>query len=459
MRVDPKHQGGHEVVYGVLSASACPTRICRLPEAWWERWAMRRLIPILAGVFFLMAAPPGAAGEERHGHRFAAALRAQAVPAPVTPTGTVAVVPFSNISQQPSDDWIGDGIAETVRGDLQALGLSVLERAVVGAVHEPVAGEIVDEAASVRLGRRLGVRWVVSGGYQRVGDHLRITARFVDVASGAVVRTAKVDGQIDELFALQDRIVAELTMEVDLDGAVPGLVRRPEPAREPPGPDDARQESDAVGQAGQFKRFALYEVGAATTDLGSEEGTSKLVYGFGAGASYGFLPKKDLGIVVGADLVVRGFGLEIPDRLDLDAGVFDQNDLWIDEFVALRFRRIIAGIYFEQRRIGRGRAGTIGFPASGVGFLAEVSGGRRTTARFSYASFSSGHLRVDGVDTEPEVTSGRSVRVSLTYRFTNRWSARGEYAYTAMELEPLPLTLSFFDHRQRSVTTGVVVAF
>ena len=210
---------------------------------------------------------------------------------------------------------------------------------------------------------------------------------------------------------------------------------------------------------GQFDAFALYEVGAATADLGSEGGKSKLVYGFGAGASHGFLRKNDLGIVVGADLVVRAFGLEIPDRLDLDAAVFDQSDLWIDEFVALRFRRVIAGVYFEQRRIDRGRAGTIGFPASGIGLLAEVSAGRRTRARFSYASFPSGRLRVDGAATEPEVTSGRSVRVSLTYRFANRWSARGEYAYTDIEFEPVRPTLSFFDHRQKSVTAGVVLAF
>jgi len=182
---------------------------------------------VAASVFYLMAASAGAAGEERHGYRLAAALRAQTAPAPVTPPDTVAVVQFSNISQQPADDWIGDGIAETVRGDLQALGLSVLERTVVGAVRKPVAGETVDAGASVRLGRRLGVRWVVSGGYQRLGDHLRITARFVDVALGAVVRTAKVDGRVDELFALQDRIVAELTTDLDLHGAVPGLVRRP----------------------------------------------------------------------------------------------------------------------------------------------------------------------------------------------------------------------------------------
>ena len=210
---------------------------------------------------------------------------------------------------------------------------------------------------------------------------------------------------------------------------------------------------------GQFAGFALYEVGAATTDLGPEEGTAKLVYGFGAGASYRFMPEKDLGIVVGADLVVRGFGMEIPDRLELDVGVFNQTDVWIDEFVALRFRGVLAGVYFEQRRIGRDRAGTIGSPTSGVGLLVELAAGQRTTARISYAGFHSGHLRVDGVAAEPELASGRSVRVSLTHRFTNRWSARGEYAYTNMEFESLPVTLSFFDHRQRSAAAGIVLGF
>jgi hypothetical protein len=209
----------------------------------------------------------------------------------------------------------------------------------------------------------------------------------------------------------------------------------------------------------QLSGSALYEVGAAGTDLGSEEGGSKLVYGFGAGASYGFFPENDLGVVVGADLVVRGFGMDIPGRFEPDVGVFDQTDVWIDEFVALRFRRVLAGVYFEQRRIGRDRAGTIGFPASGVGLLVELSAGQRITARVSYAGFPSGQLQVAGVDAEPELASGRSARASLTYRFTNRWSARGEYAYTNMEFESLPLTLSFFDHRQRSVTAGVVLGF
>ena len=66
-----------------------------------------------------------------------------------------------------------------------------------------------DETAR-ELGRSLGVGWIVAGGFQRVGNQLRITARVVEVESGAVSRTVKVDGGLDELFALQDRIVAEL---------------------------------------------------------------------------------------------------------------------------------------------------------------------------------------------------------------------------------------------------------
>ncbi len=215
----------------------------------------------------------------------------------------------------------------------------------------------------------------------------------------------------------------------------------------------------AAPASAQLAGYALYDVGAATTELGSDKGRSKLVYGMGAGASYGVLSMGDLRFVVGADLLVRGFGLEVPARVDLDTGVFDQSDVWLDQYVAFRFRSVMAGVYFEQRSIDRGRAGTIGLPASGVGLLAEISWGERVTARISYAGFPRGRLRVDGAPLEPDVTSGRSVRVSLTYRLTDQWSARGAYASTTMEIEPVPPTFSFFDHRQSLVTSGVVLAF
>ena len=54
-----------------------------------------------------------------------------------------------------------------------------------------------------QLGRAVGASWVVTGGYQRIGNQLRITARLVESAEGTVARTTKVDGTFDEIFALQ----------------------------------------------------------------------------------------------------------------------------------------------------------------------------------------------------------------------------------------------------------------
>src|SRR5262249_45057214 len=74
----------------------------------------------------------------------------------------------------------------------------------------------LNEAASIDVGRRLGATWIVVGGFQRIGAAIRITASVVEVASGDVRRTAKVDGRIDDIFALQDKIVYDLSQGLNL---------------------------------------------------------------------------------------------------------------------------------------------------------------------------------------------------------------------------------------------------
>ena len=75
----------------------------------------------------------------------------------------------------------------------------------------------VSDAAVPEVGRSVGARWVVTGGYQRLGNQLRITAQLVDATTGAVVQSAKIDGPIDELFALQDRLAVDLTDGIGKD--------------------------------------------------------------------------------------------------------------------------------------------------------------------------------------------------------------------------------------------------
>jgi serine/threonine protein kinase/Tfp pilus assembly protein PilF len=147
------------------------------------------------------------------------------------PGSAVAVMTFANITREPADDWIGTGIAETVSSDLKNIhGLTIIGRArVYDALRNLSTDAHLNDSLAIDIGRRLGATWVVVGGFQRIGPRVRITANFVEVASGAVKRTVKLDGAIDEIFALQDKIVYELSqgLNVALRGTdIAGIERR-----------------------------------------------------------------------------------------------------------------------------------------------------------------------------------------------------------------------------------------
>jgi serine/threonine protein kinase/tetratricopeptide (TPR) repeat protein len=144
---------------------------------------------------------------------------------------SVAVMTFANITRDPADDWIGTGIAETVSSDLKNVdGLTIIGRArVYDALRNLGSNASVDDTLAIDIGRRLRATWVVVGGFQKMGEVVRITANFLDVATGTVRRTVKVDGRVAEIFALQDRIVYELTdgLNRDLRGSeIAGIEKR-----------------------------------------------------------------------------------------------------------------------------------------------------------------------------------------------------------------------------------------
>jgi serine/threonine protein kinase/Flp pilus assembly protein TadD len=132
----------------------------------------------------------------------------------------VAVMTFANITKEAADSWIGAGIAETVTADLKNVhGLSVIgrERVFDTLKHLGIAdANDADERFAIEVGRRLGATWIIAGGYQRLGDQIRITARFLEVATGALVKSVKIDGQVAEIFDLQDKIVYELSQGLNI---------------------------------------------------------------------------------------------------------------------------------------------------------------------------------------------------------------------------------------------------
>src|SRR3989442_15569562 len=84
------------------------------------------------------------------------------------------------------------------------------------------APDAKDVRVGIDLGRRLGAWWVVGGAYQGLGRRIRITAQVIEVLTGALRKTVKIDGSIDHIFELQDRIGFELSRGLGLKGGPGG---------------------------------------------------------------------------------------------------------------------------------------------------------------------------------------------------------------------------------------------
>lgn len=152
---------------------------------------------------------------------------AQAVAAPVSPSVSVAVARFVNVSGHPEDAWIGAGIAESVSVDLRGHGLTVAGQTALGRAVSRSAvplAEGANDPAAFETYRQLGADLLIDGTYQRLDDQIRITARIVDLRSGAVIERAKVDSTLAELFGAQDRLAATLAERLaDTAGLAPAL--------------------------------------------------------------------------------------------------------------------------------------------------------------------------------------------------------------------------------------------
>ena len=142
-----------------------------------------------------------------------------------SPTRTVAVAPFANVSRNPVDAWISADLTTALRTVLEETGaLSI------------VALTAADEATAIETAEARNARWLVGGGYQHVGDLLRITARVLEVTSGTLVGTVKVDGRLGELETLTREMVAAVGATFVDDDAASGRsaernpIRRADPA-------------------------------------------------------------------------------------------------------------------------------------------------------------------------------------------------------------------------------------
>lgn len=125
--------------------------------------------------------------------------------AQTTKKPTIAIAPFTNISRNPTDDRISGTVAEAITD-----GLRLIEEISIVRLNDDDTGRTASSIAATETST-----WLVNGGYQLVGEQLRITVRLVDVSSGTSVESIKIDGAVDQLPDLLAEVVLMLRTAVE----------------------------------------------------------------------------------------------------------------------------------------------------------------------------------------------------------------------------------------------------
>ena len=127
-------------------------------------------------------------------------------PAPASPLPdkpSIAVLPFQNVSGDPEQEYLADGIVEDI-----VAGLSRIKWLFVIARDSCLTykGRPVDLQ---QVGRELGVRYVLNGSVRRSGSRLRIGAQLSDATTRLQVWTQRFDVELTDFFSVQDEIAEE----------------------------------------------------------------------------------------------------------------------------------------------------------------------------------------------------------------------------------------------------------
>jgi adenylate cyclase len=117
---------------------------------------------------------------------------------------SIVVLPFDNMSAEPGQDYLADGIVEAITAALSCIrSFFVIARS--------SAFTYKGRATNARdIGKELGVAYLLEGSVQKAGNRLRIIVQLIETEGGAHVWSSRFDGALDEFFDLQDRITEQV---------------------------------------------------------------------------------------------------------------------------------------------------------------------------------------------------------------------------------------------------------
>jgi len=174
--------------------------------------SIRRLLTMIVvatGIAWALSSAPLLAGENalslppaEYPEFVPANMEHMALALPDRPS--IAVLPFTNMSSDPEQEYFVDGMTEDLITDLSKLsGLFVIARNSSFSYkgRQVKVNQVAEE---------LGVRYVLEGSVRRVGDEVRINAQLIDATTGGHLWAKRYDCSLDDVFALQDEITQKI---------------------------------------------------------------------------------------------------------------------------------------------------------------------------------------------------------------------------------------------------------
>ena len=117
---------------------------------------------------------------------------------------SIAVLPFTNLSDDPKQEYFSDGLAEDLMTDLSKIsGLLVISRNSTFAYK----GKSIE---AKQIAEKLGVRYLLEGSVRKAGEQVRINAQLIDAISDHHLWAERYDGKMDNIFGLQDKITQKI---------------------------------------------------------------------------------------------------------------------------------------------------------------------------------------------------------------------------------------------------------
>ena len=163
-----------------------------------------RVVIRTAAAALVLVAVVGALGINRYAATSTNGTAAPATALPLPDKPSIAVLPFVNMSGDPEQEYFSDGMTEDVITSLSKLsGLFVISRNSVFTYKDHAV-------KPEQVGRELGVRYVLEGSVRKSQGHVRITAQLIDCNTGYHLWAEHYDGDLKEIFALQDRITRQI---------------------------------------------------------------------------------------------------------------------------------------------------------------------------------------------------------------------------------------------------------